>query len=105
GAGYSTSIVPTSLDALFAGITTSVMDTLPNADYTAVNPISNYYFNIAASIVLALVAGFIIDRLIEPNMIRRGVPREYANAAPRGWRRSTGRTTLTATPRDRRAAT
>ncbi|WP_298416616.1 AbgT family transporter [Brevibacterium sp.] len=81
GAGYSTSIVPTSLDALFAGITTSVMDTLPNADYTAVNPISNYYFNIAASIVLALVAGFIIDRLIEPNMIRRGVPREYANAS------------------------
>jgi aminobenzoyl-glutamate transport protein len=84
GAGYSTSIVPTSLDALFAGITTSVMDTLPNADYTAVNPISNYYFNIAASIVLALVAGFIIDRLIEPNMIRRGVPREYANAGAQG---------------------
>ena len=84
GAGYSTSIVPTSLDALFAGITTSVMDTLPNADYTAVNPISNYYFNIAASIVLALVAGFIIDRLIEPNMIRRGVPREYANAGAKG---------------------
>lgn len=42
GAGYSTSIVPTSLDALFAGITTSVMDTLPGTDYTAVNPVSNY---------------------------------------------------------------
>ena len=84
GAGYSTSIVPTSLDALFAGITTSVMDTLPGTDYTAVNPVSNYYFNIAASIVLAIVAGFIIDRLIEPNMIRRGVPREYANAGAQG---------------------
>src|SRR5699024_537458 len=35
-------------------------------------------------IVLALVAGFIIDRLIEPNMIRRGVPREYANASAQG---------------------
>ncbi|TGD11249.1 AbgT family transporter [Brevibacterium sp. S111] len=84
GAGYSTSIVPTSLDALFAGITTSVMDTLPNTDFTAVNPVSNYYFNIASSIVLAIVAGFIIDRLIEPNMIRRGVPREYANAGAQG---------------------
>ncbi len=87
GAGYSTSIVPTSLDALFAGITTSVMETLPNTDYTAVNPVSNYYFNIASSIVLAVIAGFIIDRLIEPNMVRKGVPREYANASASGLAR------------------
>ncbi|MGO0604829.1 AbgT family transporter [Brevibacterium linens] len=87
GAGYSTSIVPTSLDALFAGITTSVMDTLPNTDYTAVNPVSNYYFNIASSIVLAIIAGFIIDRLIEPNMVRKGVPREYASASGSGLAR------------------
>ncbi|HHX48013.1 AbgT family transporter [Brevibacterium linens] len=87
GAGYSTSIVPTSLDALFAGITTSVMETLPNTDYTAVNPVSNYYFNIASSIVLAVIAGFIIDRLIEPNMVRKGVPREYANASGSGLAR------------------
>lgn len=87
GAGYSTSIVPTSLDALFAGITTSVMETLPNTDYTAVNPVSNYYFNIASSIVLAIIAGFIIDRLIEPNMVRKGVPREYASASSSGLAR------------------
>ncbi|MGR6092029.1 AbgT family transporter [Brevibacterium sp. CSND-B09] len=87
GAGYSTSIVPTSLDALFAGITTSVMETLPNTDYTAVNAVSNYYFNIASSIVLAIIAGFIIDRLIEPNMVRKGVPREYANASTSGLAR------------------
>ncbi|MFE1084463.1 AbgT family transporter [Brevibacterium sediminis] len=87
GAGYSTSIVPTSLDALFAGITTSVMETLPNTDYTAVNPVSNYYFNIASSIVLAIIAGFIIDRLIEPNMVRKGVSREYANASSSGLAR------------------
>lgn len=84
GAGYSTSIVPTSLDALFAGITTSVMETLPDTDYTAVNPVSNYFFNIVASIVLAVIAGFIIDKLIEPNMVRKGVPREYADAKASG---------------------
>ncbi|MGO2036853.1 MAG: AbgT family transporter [Brevibacterium sp.] len=84
GAGYSTSIVPTSLDALFAGITTSVMDTLPGTEYSAVNPVSNYYFNIASSIVLAIIAGFIIDKLIEPNMIRKGVPREYAATGKKG---------------------
>ncbi|MGO2943148.1 MAG: AbgT family transporter [Brevibacterium aurantiacum] len=84
GAGYSTSIVPTSLDALFAGITTSVMETLPDTDHTAVNPVSNYFFNIVASIVLAVIAGFIIDKLIEPNMVRKGVPREYADAKASG---------------------
>ncbi|WP_344351081.1 AbgT family transporter, partial [Catellatospora coxensis] len=84
GAGYSTSIVPTSLAALFAGITTSVMETLPGVEYQAVNPVSNYYFNIVASIVLAIIAGFIIDKLIEPNMVRKGVPRDYVDATKQG---------------------
>lgn len=84
GAGYSTSIVPTSLDALFAGITTSVMETLPGIEYQAVNPVSNYYFNIVASIMLAIIAGFIIDKLIEPNMVRKGVPRDYVDATKEG---------------------
>ncbi len=74
GAGYSTNIFPTSLDALFAGITTSVMDALPGYDFTSVNPVSNWWFNIASSIVLGFVAGFIIDRLIEPRLRRQGVP-------------------------------
>ncbi|MGN6037071.1 AbgT family transporter [Brevibacterium casei] len=84
GAGYSTSIVPTSLDALFAGITTSVMETLPGIEYQTVNPVSNYYFNIVASIMLAIIAGFIIDKLIEPNMVRKGVPRDYVDATTQG---------------------
>lgn len=74
GAGYSTNIFPTSLDALFAGITNSVMDSLPGLDVTAVNPVSNWWFNIASSLVLGVVAGFIIDKLIEPRMVRQGIP-------------------------------
>lgn len=77
GAGYSTSIVPTSLDALFAGITTKVMESLPNTSYAPVNPVSNYYFNIASSIVLAIIAGFIIDKVVEPRINRLGISREY----------------------------
>lgn len=76
GAGYSTALVPTSLDALFAGITNAVMETLPNMDATEVNPVSNYYFNIAASIVLGLVCGFIIDKILEPRMRKLDVPQE-----------------------------
>ena len=74
GAGYSTNIFPTSLDALFAGITTSVMDALPGYEFTAVNPVSNWFFNIVSSVILGFVAGFIIDRLIEPRLRRQEVP-------------------------------
>ncbi len=74
GAGYSTNIVPTSLDALFAGITEAVMVPLQHADAATVNPVSNWFFNIASSIVLGFVAGFIIDKVLEPRLNRQGVP-------------------------------
>ena len=77
GAGYSTSPLVTSLDALFAGITEAVTSGLP-ADVagTAVTPVSNFYFNLASSFVLAAVAGLIIDRVVEPRLVRAGTPTE-----------------------------
>lgn len=80
GAGYSTAIVPTSLDALFAGITNAVMETLPGFATTEVNPVSNYYFNIASSIVLGLLCGFLIDKVLEPRMWRQDIATEYAES-------------------------
>lgn len=76
GAGYSTALVPTSLDALFAGITNAVMETLPGTEFSDVNAVSNYFFNIASSIVLGILAGFITDRIVEPRMWKQGVPTE-----------------------------
>ena len=78
GAGYSTALVPTSLDALFAGITNAVMETLPGLETTEVNPVSNYYFNIASSIVLGMLCGFLIDKVLEPRMWRQKVTTDYA---------------------------
>lgn len=80
GAGYSTSIFPTSLDALFAGITTAVVPTVPALEQLAapVNPLSNYYFNVVSSLVLAVVAGLVIDKVLEPRMTRLDVPRDHA---------------------------
>jgi aminobenzoyl-glutamate transport protein len=74
GAGYSTSIFVTSIDALFAGITTAVTETLPNPG-APVSPVSNYYFNAVAAVVLGLVAGFVIAKIVEPRLERQGVPR------------------------------
>ncbi|WP_104181326.1 AbgT family transporter [Arthrobacter sp. B0490] len=73
GAGYSTNLLVTSLDALFAGITTAVTENLPNPG-SPVTPLSNYYFNVASSVVLILLAGFIIDRVLEPRLTRQNVP-------------------------------
>lgn len=78
GAGYSTNIFPTSLDALFAGITNSVLPTVPAIEQNAaaVNPVSNWFFNIVCAVILGVVAGFLIDRILEPQMNRLSVPRE-----------------------------
>ncbi|WP_083319250.1 AbgT family transporter [Corynebacterium sp. HMSC04H06] len=108
GAGYSTALVPTSLDALFAGITNAVMDTLPGAGYSTVTPLSNYFFNVASSVVLGLVAGYIIDRILEPRLRAQDVPQDEsvdaADAAERGDRDAEGNALSAALePKERKA--
>lgn len=82
------------LDALFAGITNAVMQTLPNFQFADVNAVSNYFFNITSSIVLGIVAGFIIDKVIEKRMWQQEVPTEehinLEEAAKRGDRDENG---------------
>jgi aminobenzoyl-glutamate transport protein len=73
GAGYSTSLVVTSLDALFAGITSAVTGSLPDPG-TPVTPVSNWFFNIASSLVLTVVCGLLITRVLEPRLHRLQVP-------------------------------
>ncbi|WNV73649.1 AbgT family transporter [Geodermatophilus sp. DSM 44513] len=79
GAGYSTSMVVTSLDALFAGITSAVTGSLPDPG-TPVTPVSNWYFNIASSLVLTVVCGLLITRVLEPRLQRLGVPRQQSES-------------------------
>ncbi|SNS16695.1 aminobenzoyl-glutamate transport protein [Geodermatophilus pulveris] len=79
GAGYSTSMVVTSLDALFAGITSAVTGSLPDPG-TPVTPVSNWYFNIASSLVLTVVCGLLITRVLEPRLQRLGVPRHQSES-------------------------
>lgn len=73
GAAYSTSFVVTSLDALFSGITQSVTASLPDAG-TPVTPVSNWFYNIACSVVLTVVCGLLITKVLEPRLTRQGVP-------------------------------
>jgi aminobenzoyl-glutamate transport protein len=77
GAGYSTNFAVTSLDALFAGITVSVTQILPNPG-DPVNPVSNWYFNVVSAFLLSVLAGFLIDKVLEPRLVRQGVRVEEA---------------------------
>lgn len=80
GAGYSTNFAVTSLDALFSGITVSVTQILPNPG-DPVNPVSNWYFNVVSAFALSLLAGFLIDKVLEPRLVRQGVPVNEARFA------------------------
>ncbi|MHA2788251.1 AbgT family transporter [Corynebacterium sp. S7] len=82
GAGYSTALVPTSLDALFSGITNAVMESLPGIETTEVNPLSNYYFNVVSALVLGALAGYITDRVVEPRLWKQNVPTEQTDEDP-----------------------
>ena len=76
GAGYATSILPGSLDALFAGITNSVMEALPSLEANEVTVMSNYWFNIASASILGFIAGLIIDKVLEPRLNKLEVSTE-----------------------------
>ncbi|WP_129787469.1 AbgT family transporter [Promicromonospora panici] len=80
GAGYSTNFAVTSLDALFSGITVSVTQILPNPG-DPVNPVSNWYFNVVSALLLSVVAGFLIDKVLEPRLVRQSVPVDEARFA------------------------
>ncbi|WP_328989221.1 AbgT family transporter [Kribbella sp. NBC_01245] len=56
--GYDASPIPTPNDAIFAGITTAAARTIDPDAY--ISPLSNWYFNIASSIVLSLVITLVV---------------------------------------------
>ncbi len=69
--GFSaTMFVPSSLDPLLAGITTSAvhLSPLPGASELVVNPMNNYYFTTASAIFITLIGWFITDKIVEPRL-------------------------------------
>lgn len=64
--GFSANFVPASLDPLLAGLTQSGAQII---DATrVVNPLSNWYFTAASTLLLVLIGWFLTDRIIEPRL-------------------------------------
>ena len=74
GASFSTAMLPSPIDANFAGITTAVMGSLSESlGASPVTVVSNYWINLASSLVLVLACGALIDRVLEPRLERAGI--------------------------------
>ena len=64
--GFSANFVPSGIDPLLSGLTQTGVDQL-NPEH-AVNPLCNWYFTAASSIVIILVSWFLTDVIIEPRL-------------------------------------
>ena len=64
--GFSANFVPSALDPMIQGITQAGAQIL---DPTVVlNPLNNYYFTTASSLVIAGLGWFITDKIVEPKL-------------------------------------
>ena len=64
--GFSASFIPSSIDPLLQGLTQAGAQIL---DPTVVlNPLNNYFFTTASSVLIILAGWFITDRIVEPRL-------------------------------------
>ncbi|MFJ7077497.1 AbgT family transporter [Streptomyces sp. NPDC098781] len=67
-AGYASGFTVGALDALYAGITEKVAAVLPAGQDVPTHLLVNYFFTASASVVLALIGGFLTARVLEPRL-------------------------------------
>ncbi len=64
--GFSANFIPSSLDPLLAGLTQTGAQFI-NASYV-VNPLSNWYFTAASTLLLVGLGWFVTDKIVEPRL-------------------------------------
>ncbi|HWO97242.1 MAG TPA: AbgT family transporter [Bacillus sp. (in: firmicutes)] len=66
GCGFTANIFVSSFDAMLAGISTQIAQTIdPNM---VVNPVDNWYFMSASVFILTIVGAFVTERIVEPRL-------------------------------------
>ncbi len=66
GSGFTANFIITGTDALLAGISTEVMQSMDSN--IVVTPVDNWYFMIASVIVLSITGALITEKIIEPRL-------------------------------------
>lgn len=67
-AGYAAGFTIGALDALYVGITEKGAAVLPDVAGVETHILINYFFTATASVILALLGGFLTDRVLEPRL-------------------------------------
>ena len=67
--GFSANFIPSAIDPLLAGLTQEAAQVI--APERLVNPLSNWFFTGASSVLIVLVGWYLTDRVVEPRL--RGV--------------------------------
>jgi aminobenzoyl-glutamate transport protein len=73
GAIFGVNPIPGPIDAMITEVTNEALGLIPGAEPITI--VANYWFSIVSSIVLALVAYFVTERIIEPRLgVYAGTP-------------------------------
>jgi aminobenzoyl-glutamate transport protein len=75
--GFCANYIPTALDTILAGLTESGARVIAPA--VSVNPLCNYFFTIASSVLVLLLGWFITDKIVEPRLQRLPVDGDPAD--------------------------
>ncbi len=78
--GFSANPLPSALDPLLQGFTQPAAQIIDQS--ALVNPLCNYYFTAASSILITLLGWYITDRIIEPRLNKTTPTDEDAEQAP-----------------------
>ena len=77
--GFSANPLPSALDPLLQGFTQPAAQIL-NPD-VLVNPLCNYYFTAASSVIVTLLGWYLTDKIIEPRLVKNSPVDEEAEQA------------------------
>ena len=80
--GFSANFVPSSLDPLLSGLTQAAAQ-LVDPDI-AINPLNNWFFTMASSLLVIAVGWYLTDRVIEPRLAGTPVDGELGGEQPEG---------------------
>jgi aminobenzoyl-glutamate transport protein len=69
--GFSASFIPSSIDPLLQGLTQAGAQILDPS--VTLNPLNNYFFTTASSILIISVGWFITDRIVEPRLMNEKI--------------------------------
>lgn len=85
--GFSANFIPSGIDPLLQGFTQQAAQILDGD--RLVNPLCNWWFTSASSVLIILLGWFITDRIIEPRL--RGTPLDGDEVGSASWERLTER--------------